>query len=225
VGVYCYRTGAMFLNYATIAQSNNVRTNNEFYVAPMYNLLIGDGLKVGIHRIDKMYVLGTPEDLQFYERYVARYQTIERFALCCDHSGFVLKEALRRYLDEQRIPYTDFGAYSPADSDHHDYLKPCTEYLLTANNTMGIAVCHTGQGFNIAANKVKGLRSAIILDPHTAEMSRRHNAANFFCISSRMVTADQLPGIIDAVVNSTFDGGRHATRIQKFTRDHLLFSE
>lgn len=224
IGVYCYRSGKIFLDYAEKTINNNITTNNEFYVAPMYNLLIADKLKIGIHRIDKMYVLGTPEDLDFYENFVAKYDTITRLAICCDHSGFKLKEALRRVLDAQRIQYSDFGAYSIADSDHYDFLKPCAEYLIHATQTLGIAFCHTGQGFNIAANKVRGLRSVLVSDVYTAEMGRRHNSANFFSIASRSVAEETLPDIVAAILNSSFDGGRHATRIQKFIRDPGFFA-
>lgn len=219
VGVYCFKTGAMFLKYADEAIESGVKVNNEFYISPMYNLLIRDGLKIGIHRTHKMYVLGTPEDLQFYEAHVASLQTITKFAICSDHSGFLLKEKLIAVLKRLKFEYSDFGAYSLKDSDHYDSLKPCVEYLLSTNGIIGIALCSTGQGFNIAANKAKGIRSALVRDRYTAEMARRHNAANFFCLPALSVDESDLEEIVLAIVTNSFDGGRHATRIRKVSDD------
>lgn len=223
VGVYCWRSGKMFMKYAREMVDGEHRVNNEFYVAPTYNLLIRDKLMIGAHRIDKMYVLGTPEDLDFYESHVARYGKIGTVVICADHSGFELKQHCINYLREMKIPHIDFGAYSMGDSDHADFLKPCIEYLNNNKQTVGMAFCATGQGFNIAANKAVGIRSALIHDEYSAEFGRRHNAANFFCVPSRTVNPELLPGMISAIVNNSFDGGRHSTRIQKFERDDAAF--
>lgn len=222
VGVYAYRSGEMFLKYADQAVASGRTVNNEFYVAPMYNLLIDDDLKIGIHRSQKMYVLGTPEDLNFYESHVARYNGVKTVALCCDHSGFALKEALVGVLKDLAVEFVDFGTYSPRDSDHYDSLKPCAEYLLNTTQAVGIGICQTGQGFNIGANKVKGLRSVLITDAFGAEMGRRHNAANFFCLPARSVQADELSSILRAILENSFDGGRHATRIRRIAADPLF---
>lgn len=225
VGVYCWRTGKMFMKYAREMIAQDLRTNNEFYVAPTYNLLIKDNLMIGIHRIEKMYVLGTPEDLDFYETHVARYSKINTVVICSDHSGFELKQHCINRLREMQIPHIDFGAYSIGDSDHYDFLRPCIEYLNNNKHTVGMAFCTTGQGFNIAANKAPGIRSALITDTYSAEYGRRHNAANFFCVPSRTVEADQLGPMIEAITGNSFDGGRHSTRIQKFEKDPATFGK
>lgn len=224
VGVYGYRTGAMFLECADKTIADDIKVNNEFYVAPMFNLLIGAGKKIGIHRAEKVYVLGTPEDLEFYEAHVAKYSSINKFAVCCDHSGFELKEQLLATMRKMDVDFIDFGTYSDKDSDHYDSLKPCAEYLLNSTQTIGIGICCTGQGFNIAANKIKRVRSVLIHDPHTAEMGRRHNAANFFCLPARSVDPAQLEAIVKAIINNSFDGGRHATRIRRISND-TMFSD
>jgi RpiB/LacA/LacB family sugar-phosphate isomerase len=224
VGVYCYKTGGMFLKYADEAIESGIKINNEFYVSPMYNLLIRDKLQVGIHRIEKMHVLGTPEDLQFYEAHVSRYRQITKFALCSDHSGFVLKEKLGRLLQTMGIDFVDFGAYSDKDSDHYDSLRPCVDYLSNVDGVIAIAICSTGQGFNIAANKAKGIRSALVNSPYTAEMARRHNAANFFCLPAMSVHEESLESIIKAIITYSFDGGRHATRIRRIDHDPIFNS-
>ncbi len=224
VGVYGFRTGQMFLDCADHAIKTNLKTNNEFYVAPIYNKMINDGKRVGLYRVPQMYVLGTPEDLMFYETYVARYSPVLKIAVCCDHSGFALKEQLCVTLAKMGIECVDFGTYSNKDSDHYDSLKPCVEYLLTNSNVIGIGVCNTGQGFNIAANKVKGIRSALVTNSWSAEMGRRHNAANFFALPASLVSSSHLEHIVSAIVNNCFDGGRHATRIRRISNDPLFSS-
>ncbi len=83
-------------------------------------------------------------------------------------------------------------------------------------------MCFTGQGFNIAANKVKGIRSVLVKDEYTAEMGRRHNAANFFTLSAKDTEFSALKGIIKSLMDNTFDGGRHATRIRRIANDPLF---
>lgn len=224
VGVYGFRTGQMFLDCADAAIAEGIKVNNEFYVAPIYNLLIAVGKKISVNRTNKMYVLGTPDDLAFYESHVARYADVNKLAICCDHSGFALKEELSKTLHRMGVAHVDFGSYSTQDSDHHDSLKPCVEYLLANANTLGLAICHTGQGFNIAANKVKGVRSVVVADSFGAEMGRRHNAANFFCLPARLVQPADLNKIVAALLQNSFDGGRHATRIRKITNDPIFSS-
>ena len=79
----------------------------------------------------------------------------------------------------------------------------------------GFGFCRTGQGINISANHIKGIRSALIFDEYTAEMSRRHNCANFFSIPEKYVDSEILEKIILTLKNSSFDGGRHMTRMKK----------
>lgn len=222
VGVYAFRTGAMFLDCARRAIDSGLKVNGEYYVAPIYNLLFEDGRKVSVHRTDKMYVLGTPADLEFYDQYVARYSSVKKVALCCDHSGFEVKQKVKGILSSMGIQYHDFGTYTARASDHYDSLKPCLDFMLRHRQTVGIAMCQTGQGFNIAANKVRGVRSAVLRDAAGAELSRRHNAANFFCLPTSVPL--DLEEILKAIMTNSFDGGRHATRIRKIANDPLFTS-
>lgn len=218
VGVYCFRRGSTFIEYGKKSIELDIRTNNEFYIAPMYNLLINDGLKIITRQTEKMYVLGTPEDVRFYNSHVVRYNNISTIAICADHSGYETKETLRGIIAGYGKECIDYGAYSKINSDHHDFLKPCLELVLSQPQTIGIAVCQTGQGFNIAANKIKGIRSALINSPFAAGLARRHNAANFFCLPASVGPQD-LHSIISAILMNSFDGGRHSTRIRKFEDD------
>lgn len=221
VGVYCYKKSRYFFEYAQNVVVNKEKVNNEYYIAPMYNKLIANGLNIGSYKVDKMYVLGTPKDLEFYKEYVSKYRNINEIALCCDHSGYDLKERLKSLLTISGIKYVDFGTFSPDNTDHYYFLKPSIEYVLSNKNVLGISSCATGQAFNIAANKHKGIRSALVSDKHGAEMARRHNAANFISLAgNKNFTDEELIDILNIVMLNSFDGGRHTTRIMLFEQDN-----
>lgn len=222
VGVYGFRSGELFVKYATDAVNQSMMTNGEYYLAPMYNLLIDDGLTIRTKHINKMHVLGTPEDVKFYNNHVIRYNNVKTFALCADHSGYLIKECVKDAIVDLGYEFVDFGAYTTNNSDHHDFLRPCVEHILENPQTFGIASCSTGQGFNIAANKVRGIRSVVVRDPDHVALARRHNSANFFCLPATLVRKRSLKAIIRTAVLSTFDGGRHATRIQKIELDSFF---
>jgi ribose 5-phosphate isomerase B len=200
---------------------DEITTNGEFYVCPIYNLLVNDGLKVRIESVQSMHVLGTPEDLTFFNQRVLPVFGDKPIALCADHSGLELKDRIKSHLDEIGIQYIDFGTYVDADCDHYDFLSPAIKHINDGICNFGMAFCRTGQGFNIAANKAEGIRSALIFDSYTAEYAIRHNAANFFCLPSKYV--DDVSSIIFALRASSFEGGRHATRIQRIERDNNVF--
>lgn len=227
VGVYCFKSGDRFIQYARKLIADDFKINNEFYVAPMFSLMADDGLKIGHHRVDTMHVLGTPDDLRFYESHVIRNSNITKIAVCCDHSGFDLKRQFMSLFNRDgdffgKCEILDFGAYTDDVSDHYESIRPCVEYVLDHSDTIGVGICCTGQGFNIAANKVTGIRSAIIHDDYTASMCRKHNAVNFICLPSRSIDYHNLSSIVKSILTSKFEGGRHTTRIQKMLRDDLF---
>lgn len=215
VGVYCFKEGQQFVKYADEMEREEITTNGEFYICPLYNLMIRDGLLVGTEPVDKMHVLGTPEELRFFTSNTLRRFGDRAVALCADHSGFALKEKAKSLLDAANIPFIDFGTYTDTDCDHHDFLFPAIHSIREGDCDFGIAFCRTGQGFNIAANKVPGIRSALVFDIYTAEMAVRHNCANFFSIPSKYIDSHILDSMFFTWRNTTFDGGRHITRIQK----------
>jgi ribose 5-phosphate isomerase B len=171
-----------------------------------------------------MHVLGTPEDLEFFHNHVLPRFGSKPIALCADHSGLDLKSRMKSRLEHHNIPYIDFGTYSTSDCDHHDFLSQVVRHIHEGMCDFGMAFCRTGQGFNIAANKARGIRSALVFDDYTARMSVHHNAANMFCLPSKYVDSDETADrIIAALFVSSFDGGRHATRIRKIEEDTELF--
>lgn len=209
VGVYYFAHGDSFVDAANNILARQETVNGEYYVCPVYNYMAGDRRT---RLVDKMYVLGTPDDLRFYIENTSKRFGVKPVALCCDHSGLETKEKIKHVLDTKGIDYIDFGTYTDTDCDHHDFLSPAIRHIQDGICDFGIGFCRSGQGFNIAANKHQGIRSALIWHDTVAALAIRHNCANFFCLPSQDLDF-QL--IIRELEEATFDGGRHMTRIQK----------
>jgi len=215
VGVYYYKTGKMFVGYAEEMISKNIRTKNEFYICPMYNLMIRDGAKVSLQTVEKMHVLGTPVELEFFVDNVMANFGKKPVALCCDHSGFNMKELAKKLLEKNSVPYIDFGTYVNRNCDYNEYVKAAVDAINRKDCDFGLGFCRTGQGVNILANHLDGIRSALVIDEYTAEYAIRHNCTNFFAIPEKYVSEDSLDKMIKIWKKTTFDGGRHMTRMKK----------
>lgn len=215
VGLYYYKSGRMFVDYAEEMVNKNERTKDEFYICPMYNYMIRDGMTVTIKQVEKMHVLGTPQELEFFVDNVCYEFGEKPIALCGDHSGFKTKEKTKRILDKHNIPYIDFGPVVSKDSDYNDFVSQATNAIQTNVCDFAMGFCRTGQGVNLAANHSDGVRGALLLDEYMAEMARRHNCANFFSIPEKYVSSEMLEKIIIQLKNNSFDGGRHMTRMRK----------
>lgn len=219
VGIYGFRSGRLFIEYAEKMIMQGKKTNNEFYISPLYNLLIEDGLNVGQESVEKIYVIGTPEEKDFFVDNVILNLGEKPIAICCDHSGLDLKESAKSILEEEDLQYIDFGTYSEKDCDYCDFIHQATGHINNKICDFGIGFCRTGQGVNIAANKVTGIRSALVFNKYTAEFAIRHNCVNFFSISSKFVNKETFKDIVKILKDTTFDGGRHCSRIMKMEKE------
>lgn len=215
VGVYGYKSGKLFVKYAERMITQDIRTKGEFYVCPLYNLMIEDGLKVKTKQVEKMHLMGTPDELNFFTSHTLKRFGDKPIALCADHSGFKLKEIAKTVLLSNNLQFIDFGTFVNKDCDYNDYVSQVVEFINKGSVDFGFAFCRTGQGINIAANKNKGIRAALTFDEYTAEMAIRHNCANFFSIPQKYVTEKELDKMVKVWKDSTFDGGRHMIRVQK----------
>jgi RpiB/LacA/LacB family sugar-phosphate isomerase len=215
VGVYTFTKGSEFVRYAKQMIDLDLTTNNEFYICPLYNLMIQNGCIIKTDDVEKMHLMGTPEELNFFVTHSLKTFGDKPIALCADHSGWDLKEQAKTILDKYELPYTDFGTFVDKDCDYNDYVFQVTDFINKGNCDFALAFCRTGQGMNISGNKQKGIRSALVFNEYTAEYAVRHNCANYFSIPSKFVDKELLDDMIYIWINTTFDGGRHATRIQK----------
>jgi RpiB/LacA/LacB family sugar-phosphate isomerase len=138
------------------------------------------------------------------------------FALGADHGGYELKETLKQYLQQRGLSVTDFGAKSrePGD-DYPDFAQPAAQAVAAGHAEFGLLICTSGIGMCIAANKVPGVRAALVADVPTAALVRQHNDANVLCLAGKTTSAETGRKILDAFLKAKFEGGRHERRVDK----------
>jgi len=134
-------------------------------------------------------------------------------ALGSDHAGLELKAEIMKHLDELGLEYKDYGTYTSDSCDYPVYGEAVGRAVASGECERGILVCGTGIGISISANKVKGVRAAVCSDTFSAEMTRAHNDANIIAMGARVVGAGLALKIVDAFLNTPFEGGRHQRRI------------
>lgn len=137
-------------------------------------------------------------------------------ALGCDHGGLNLKNAVIKYLEENNIEYKDFGCYTEDSVDYPTIAYPVATAVANGEFQSGILCCGTGIGISIAANKVKGIRAAVVSNEFGAEMTRRHNNANILCMGGRVTSEEDAVKFADIFLNTPFssDEERHTRRVQ-----------
>ena len=145
-----------------------------------------------------------------------------KIALGADHHGVAVKARIRRALDEARSgspapahTYVDFGAHSEESVDYPDFAQSVAEGVASGAFDRGVLICGSGVGMSIAANKVPGVRAALVHDPEGARLSREHNDANVLALAGRSLAPAAAPAIVDAFLAAQFAGGRHERRVGK----------
>lgn len=132
-----------------------------------------------------------------------------------DHAGFGYKELLIDFLKDYTVK--DFGTYSNDSVDYPDFAHPVASAVESGEFTLGILICGSANGVAITANKHQGIRAAICWTEELAELARSHNNANVLCIPARFVSEELAIAITTKFINSTFEGGRHANRVDKIS--------
>lgn len=140
-----------------------------------------------------------------------------KIALGSDHAGFTLKNVIMDHLKEKGYEYKDFGCYTNESCDYPDFGEKVGEAVVSKEYDLGIIVCGTGIGISIAANKVPGVRAAHCTDTFSAHAAREHNNANILALGERVVGAGLAIDIVDTFLAASFQGGRHAKRVDKIS--------
>ena len=138
-------------------------------------------------------------------------------AIGCDHGGFELKEAIVKHLKEQGIEFYDFGIYENKSVNYPEIGVKVARAVASKEYDKGILCCGTGIGISLAANKVKGIRAAVLSDEFSCEFTRRHNDANILSLGGRVVSIEKGLKLVDIFLNTPFEGGRHQERIDMIT--------
>src|SRR5690242_4150128 len=138
-----------------------------------------------------------------------------RIAMGSDHAGFSVKETIRKYLESAGYAVNDLGTSSEESVDYPDYGKAVGESIVSKQADLGIAVCGSGIGISIAANKVPGIRAALAHDVNTARLAREHNDANVLALGGRIVTSEAAIEMVKVFLATAYLGGRHQRRLDK----------
>jgi len=139
-----------------------------------------------------------------------------RIAIGADHRGVELKKTIINLLEETGHEFEDFGSYDTESVDFPDFARKVGEGVAGGDFERGILICDTGIGMCIAANKVKGIRAALCYNAFNAGRARQHNNANILCLGGgEKQLQDPVAEIVDAFLNTEFEGGRHQRRIDK----------
>ena len=139
----------------------------------------------------------------------------ERIPIASDHAGFEMKEKLVAALKKRGFDVDDLGAKSDASTDYSDFAHPLAEQVSQGQAKRGVLLCGSGIGMEIAANRHKGVRASVIWTPELAELARKHNDLNVLVLPARFMNENDAEQILDAWLNTEFEGGRHQRRVEK----------
>jgi ribose 5-phosphate isomerase B len=141
-----------------------------------------------------------------------------RIALGSDHAGFVLKTAVAKHLVDQGHELLDLGTDSEESVDYPGFCAAVGRAVVSGKVDFGIVMGGSGQGEQIAANKVHGVRAALCLDEFTARLAREHNDANVLSLGGRIVAEHFALHIVDVFLATAFEGGRHVARLDQISQ-------
>ena len=136
-----------------------------------------------------------------------------KIAIGCDHGGYLLKQDILIWLEENDYEFEDFGCYNTESVDYPVYAEKVARAVASGECEKGIVICTTGIGVSMAANKVKGIRCALCGDSYSAEMTRRHNDANVLAMGAGIIGPNMAKKITEVFLTTAFEGSRHARRV------------
>ena len=140
---------------------------------------------------------------------------MKKIFISSDHAGYKLKELIKIFLEKNKIKFFDLGPMNDSRVDYPDYAHKVAKKVKTNNNHVGILVCGSGLGMNMAANKHKNIRAAQCFNIKSSKLSRLHNDANIITLGSRLLTKKNALNCVMAFLSTKFEGGRHLKRIKK----------
>jgi ribose 5-phosphate isomerase B len=140
---------------------------------------------------------------------------LKKIFISSDHAGFKLKEEIKSHLLKKKLSFKDMGPFNDDRVDYPDYAHKVARKVKANKNNLGILVCGSGMGMNIAANRHKNIRAAQCFNLKSTKLSRLHNDANIITLGSRLLTKKLAINCVNTFLNTKFEGGRHLKRIKK----------
>lgn len=140
---------------------------------------------------------------------------MKKIFISSDHAGFKLKEEIKSHLSKKKLSFQDLGPFNDDKVDYPDYAHKVAKKVKANKSNVGILVCGSGMGMNIAANRHKNIRAAQCFNLKSTKLSRLHNDANIITLGSRLLTKKLAINCVNTFLNTKFEGGRHSKRIKK----------
>ena len=140
---------------------------------------------------------------------------MKKIFISSDHAGFKLKEEIKSHLLKKKLSFQDLGPFNDDRVDYPDYAHKVAKKVKAKKSNVGILVCGSGMGMNIAANRHKNIRAAQCFNLKSTKLSRLHNDANIITLGSRLLTKKLAINCVNTFLNTKFEGGRHSKRIKK----------
>ena len=136
-----------------------------------------------------------------------------KVAVGCDHGGFILKESVVSTLERLGAEVVDLGCYEESSVDYPVYGEKVARSVASGECALGVIMCGTGIGISIAANKVRGVRAAVVTNTYMAKLTKNHNNANIIALGGRVISPDEAAAIVEAWYTAEYEGGRHQRRL------------
>jgi ribose 5-phosphate isomerase B len=140
---------------------------------------------------------------------------LKKIFISSDHAGFKFKEEIKSHLLKKKLSFQDLGPFNDDRVDYPDYAHKVARKVKANKSNVGILVCGSGMGMNIAANRHKNIRAAQCFNLKSTKLSRLHNDANIITLGSRLLTKKLAINCVNTFLNTKFEGGRHSKRIKK----------
>jgi ribose 5-phosphate isomerase B len=140
-----------------------------------------------------------------------------KIAIGSDHAGFEDKERVKKQLAELGYEYEDVGTNSTESVDYPIYAQKVAEKVASGEVGQGLLICGSGNGMQIAANKIHGVRAALAWNEETARLARQHNDANVLSVPARMISPEEVSKVVKSYLGAKFEGGRHQRRVEEIS--------
>ena len=140
---------------------------------------------------------------------------MKKIFISSDHAGFILKKKIVNYLTKKKFVFKDLGPFSDKSVDYPIYAHKLANNVKKNKKNVGILICGSGTGMNIAANKHRNIRAAQCFSMKSTKLSRLHNDANVITLGSRLLSKKKACSFVNLFLNTNFEGGRHLSRIRR----------